>query len=252
MESKKSLDTMAATNPSEHCVKTINSHRVFFAHMSVGTNILDGLSAENRAIKEQLLIKIIEPASSSKTYGQGINHIKIGANSQPFQKLSNFREFLTTNDNGRAFDLVGIKFCYVDVTQKTDIHALFKAYDALVKDMQERYPHIKFVHFTVPLTTHYGSLKNRVKNLILGDQDNIKRNAYNELLCETYKNQEIIDVAKIESTFPDGSRMQHSYFATNHYSLIPEYTTDGGHLNDRGKTIVAAVFIESICKALSE
>lgn len=252
MESKKSLDTMAAPNLSEHCIKTVNSHRVLFAHMSVGSNILDGLSAKNRSIKEQLLIKIIEPASSGKTYDQGINHIKIGANSQPYQKLSNFREFLAANDNGRLFDLVGIKFCYVDVTRKTDIHALFKTYDALVKDMQERYPHIKFVHFTVPLTTHYSSLKNRIKTLILGDQDNIKRNAFNELLCATYKKQEIIDIARIESTFPNGSRMQHSYFLAKHYSLIPAYTTDGGHLNDLGKTRVAAEFIGGICKALSD
>ena len=74
-------------------------------------------------------------------------------------------------------------FAMLILHSTTDVHALLNAYTALVKEVTERYPHIKFVHFTVPLTAHYSSLKNRIKHIILGDQDNIKRNAYNELLC---------------------------------------------------------------------
>ena len=219
--------------------------------MSVGNDILSGLASENSTLKEQIVIQSIDADIASRSHNTGISHIEIGANAQPLQKLSNFRQFLFSNNNGGSFDLVGIKFCYVDITQTTDIHALLKEYTALVKEVKERYPHIKFVHFTVPLTAHYSSFKNRIKHFILGDQDNIKRNAYNELLCEAYKNQAIIDIARIESSYPDGSRMKHSYFQAGYYSLIPAYTTDGGHLNDLGKKRVAAPFVEGLCKALA-
>lgn len=252
MESKISTEEISGTNISTECVTTINTHRILFAHMSVGNDIISGLSAESRTLKKQVVIKKIEAKSSSDIPSGGICHIEIGANTQPLQKLSNFREFLFTNNNGRAFDLIGIKFCYVDITNKTDIHALLKEYNAILKVIKERYPHIRFIHFTVPLTTHYSSLKNRMKHFILGDQDNINRTTYNDLLCETYKNEAIIDIAAIESSYPDGSRMEHSYLQARHYSLIPAYTTDGGHLNDLGKKRMAEPFAAGLCKALSD
>lgn len=252
MESKVTPKKSFESSIKTECIRTINSHRILFAHMSVGDDILNGLVLANSESKEPIAIHHIEALSQLDTQNAGISHIKIGANTQPFQKLSNFRQFLLSNNNGQSFDYVGIKFCYVDITNKTDIHALLNEYNALVKDVIMRYPHIKFVHFTVPLTTHYGSLKNRIKTLILGDQDNIKRNTYNELLCETYSNKAIIDIALFESSYPDSSRMKHSYFKAKHNSLIPAYTTDGGHLNDLGKKRVAVPFVESICKALSD
>jgi hypothetical protein len=251
METKISRDTVVETKISAECVTALNTHRILFAHMSVGNDILSGLSAENRVLDKQIAIKKIEATSSSDIPGGGICDIEIGANTQPLQKLSNLRQFLLSNNNGRLFDLVGIKFCYVDITQKTDIHALLKEYAEVLKDIKERYPHITFVHFTVPLTAHYSSLKNRVKYFILGDQNNIKRTAYNALLCDAYKNEVIIDIARIESSYPDGSRLKHAYFQSSHYSLLPEYTTDGGHLNELGKKIMAAPFAEGLCRALS-
>ena len=251
MKSKTNQETVFETSIAPECIKAINSQRILFAHMSVGEDILSGLALENSKLQEPIVVRKIEATSQINTQNTGISQIKIGANDQPTQKIANFRRFLFSNNNGKSFDLVGLKFCFVDITNKTDIHALLNEYNALVKNVKERYPHIKFVHFTVPLTTRYESLMGRIKKLVLGDQDNIRRNSYNELLCETYKNQSIIDIAKIESSYPDGSRMQHSYFETIHYSLIPAYTTDGGHLNDLGKKRVVAPFVEGLCKALS-
>ena len=250
MESKVRPENSFEASIKTECIKTINSHRILFAHMSVGDNILSGLALENSKLKEQITIHNINTISKIDTQKLGINHLEIGANTQPLQKLSNFRQFLFSNNNGLSFDLVGIKFCYVDITSTTDIHAVLNEYTELVKDVKKRYPHIKFVHFTVPLTTHYRNLKSRIKHMILGDQDNIARNTYNELLCKAYKSDEIIDIAGIESTYSDGNRMIHSHFQTSHYSLIPAYTTDGGHLNDLGKRIVVLPFVEGLCKAL--
>ena len=244
-------ENVSEINITKECIQSINAHHILFAHMSVGNDILSGVSLANNKLTEPIAIHNIEPASQLHAPKTGISHFKIGANAQPLQKLSNFRRFLLANNNGASFDYIGIKFCYVDITNKTDIHTLLNEYEALVKDISTHYPHIKFLHFTVPLTTQYGSLKGRIKTLILGDQNNINRNKYNELLCKKFGNQTIIDIARIESSYPDGSRLEHSYFHTKYYSLIPEYTTDGGHLNDIGKHKISAAFVEDICKALS-
>jgi len=251
MESKPGKEGAPPRSIAPECVQALNGHRILFAHMSVGNDILSGLAAANSTLKEQIAIQEIDPGSAAGSRSAGISHFKIGANAQPLKKFANFKKFLLSDNNGQAFDLVGLKLCYVDITAATDIHAVFNEYAAVVKAVTERYPHITCVHFTVPLTTHYRNLKSRIKHVVLGDQDNIKREAYNELLSETYKNQAVIDIARIESTFSDGSRMEHAYFKARHYSLIPAFTTDGGHLNDAGKSSVAAFFAEGLCTALS-
>ncbi len=70
--------------------------------------------------------------------------------------------------------------------------------------------------------------------------DNIKRNQYNQLLKEYYEGKEpVFDLAKIESTYPDGKRCTFEKDGKTYYSLVSEYTSDGGHLNEKGRKIVA-------------
>ncbi|MBN2106597.1 MAG: SGNH/GDSL hydrolase family protein [Deltaproteobacteria bacterium] len=236
---------------SSQCSRVINSHRILFAHMSVGNDIMAGLASAGGALHEPIAIHAVDAgAAASVSPSPGISHFKIGANAQPLQKFENFKTFLLFRTNGLAFDLVGIKLCYVDIKKNTDILAVFNEYAALVKAVTERYPHIRFVHFTVPLTTHYCGLKSRLKHALLGDQDNMQRSAYNELLRQAYKGEPVIDIARTESTFPDGRRMEHAYFQARYYSLLPAYTADGGHLNDAGRARAAQVFANGLCKAL--
>jgi hypothetical protein len=53
----------------------------------------------------------------------------------------------------------------------------------------------------------------------------------------------IIDIAKIESTYPDGSRCSFTMDGKTYYSMVPEYTSDGGHLNETGRKKVAEQFL---------
>ena len=69
---------------------------------------------------------------------------------------------------------------------------------------------------------------------------NILRNEYNETLRKEYVNKgTLFDLAEIESTFPDGSRSTFKRNRKLHYSLVPEYTYDGSHLNEIGRKKVA-------------
>ena len=70
--------------------------------------------------------------------------------------------------------------------------------------------------------------------------DNSKRYEFNELLRKEYERKApVFDLARIESTFPDGRRSLFSKGGTTYYSLVSDYTHDGGHLNEFGRKIVA-------------
>ena len=50
----------------------------------------------------------------------------------------------------------------------------------------------------------------------------------------------LYDLAKIEATYPDGKVLSYSRHGKIQYTLIPTYTNDGGHLNEKGRRIAAA------------
>ena len=82
----------------------------------------------------------------------------------------------------------------------------------------------------------------------VGIGDNIQRQKYNELIRNTYSgNEPVFDIALIESTSPDGSRVEHEKDGYTFFSLYEGYTDDGGHLNKTGRKIVA----EKLIKLLS-
>ena len=67
-------------------------------------------------------------------------------------------------------------------------------------------------------------------------QDNISRNQFNEMLRKEYEGKEpFFDLANIESTFPHGKRASFAKNGSIYYSMVPEYTDDGGHLNKVGR-----------------
>ena len=113
-----------------------------------------------------------------------------------------------------------------------------------LSQLKAKYPDMVIIHFTTPLTQRQTGIKASIKKLIGrpigGVDDNIKRNEYNEMLIKKYEGKEpVLDIAKIESTFPDGTRETFSQDGKSYYSMVPEYTYDGGHLNETGRKKVA-------------
>jgi lysophospholipase L1-like esterase len=74
--------------------------------------------------------------------------------------------------------------------------------------------------------------------------ENKKRQEFNERLRARYNaNNQLFDIAEIESTLPDGSREKFILDGEEYYSLYSEYTNDGGHLNKEGQLRVAQAFL---------
>ena len=94
------------------------------------------------------------------------------------------------------------------------------------------------VHFTEPLTSVQTGPKAWIKKIIGrtigGVDDNIKRNG----------KEPVFDIVRIQSTFPDGTRATLIRDGKTYHYLVPDYTYEGGHLNEKGgKTVVEQLLI---------
>ncbi len=225
----------------------LSEKKIYFGHQSVGFNIIDGINA---FIKEypQIKLNIVE-TNKLAGFKRGVfAHSRIGKNCEPETKFDEFNQLIKT-ELGQQSDIAALKCCYVDVTGKTEVKKTFNDYVKIIAEIKEKYPEINIIHFTVPLTTTKITWKTKLKT-ILGKKeiweydDNIKRNQYNARLVEKYKGIEpIFDIAKIESTNPDGTRSTFQKDKKTYFAMSPEYTDDGGHLNKTGQKIVAEQFL---------
>jgi hypothetical protein len=235
--------------------KELSEKKVYFGHQSVGFNIIDGIKdvmRENPKIK----LNIVETSDSSEFNTPLFAHSRVGKNTDPKSKIDAFASFVEKGIGGKA-DIAFFKFCYVDVTARTDIDKVFDDYKTIMSRLKESYPRTKFIHMAVPLTVTKTSFKTWIKVTIKKKDiweydDNIKRNRFNELLRKEYNGKEpVFDLAKVESTHPDGRMETFTKDGANYYSLVPNYTDDGGHLNEKGREIVAEqllILLAGLCE----
>jgi len=221
----------------------LSQKKIYFGHMSVGFNIIDGiidLMKENPQIK----LNIVETADESDFNLGLLAHSRVGKNADPKSKIDEFARFINKGMGGKA-DAAALKFCFVDIKSHTNIKNVYVDYSNSILQLKKKYPDMTIIHFTVPLQTTRTTWKTWIKKA-MGKKDiweydhNIKRNEYNEMLLEKYEGKDtILDIAKIESTFPDGTRCTFTKDGTIFYSMVPEYTNDGAHLNETGRKKVA-------------
>lgn len=223
------------------------SMRIVFGHQSVGFNILEGVADVAKEVPA-VRLKVVESATPSASGEVGLLHFQAGKNSYPMVKVDDFVRFVDASGEN-APDIAFLKFCYVDIVADTDTRAVFEHYRTAFAGLQSRHPRTTFVHLTMPLTwvsvPALQTAKNIVKKIMGRQVDdhegaNARRHEYNELLRAEYGGKApVFDLAEIESTRADGSRVLLTAGGKTFYALAPEYTTDGGHLNEVGRRIVA-------------
>jgi hypothetical protein len=220
----------------------LSKKKIYFGHQSVGFNIIDGVTD---LMKEYPKIKLnIVETSDSKDFASGVlAHSRVGKNTDPKSKIDDFAKYIDQGIGSKA-DAAALKFCYVDMSSNTDIAKVFDEYKSEVEKLRQNYPDLTIIHFTEPLTQRQTGWKASIKKIIGreigGVADNMKRTEYNERLVTAFQGKDpILDIAKIESTFPDGTRNSFEVDGKTYYSLVPEYTYDGGHLNEVGRKKVA-------------
>lgn len=219
----------------------LGGRTVFFGHQSVGMNVLEGLQL--LATREGAELRIAEMKPGTVVRTGTIAHAWVGENQQPITKIDGFARALDAIP-APGVDIALVKLCYVDFSPDTDAAAILARYQAAIADLRRRHPRTTFIHVTAPLSTVQGGAKAMLKR-VMGKQpyglvENVRREEYNALLRQAYRGKEpFFDLARVESTAPDGRVETVEWKSGRVPALVPAYTEDGGHLNEEGRTRAA-------------
>lgn len=234
-------------------LEQLAQRRVFFAHQSVGANLIEGLQALAR--DNGVPLQLRDVARDANVPNQTFGHVFVGENGKPLAKLDEYRDRLAKQQSTPP-DLAMVKLCFLDFTADTDPKAVFARYQADLAALRAQLPTTRFVHVTTPITTIESGPKAWLKRLSgrlpWGVVENQKREQYNQLLRTAYAGREpLFDLAKLESTAQDGSRTLTTSGNTQTAALTAAYTSDGSHLNEHGERIAARGLAEVLAQALA-
>jgi lysophospholipase L1-like esterase len=245
VDRKQSEQTFGADRLEPGRLQALAGKTIFFGHQSVGQNIVEG-ARELAGALEMGGLRIVEAEQPDRVQPGAFLHAHVGRNGDPASKVRDFSHYLeqVSSAGGTGPDFAFVKLCFVDIGIQTDVEEVFTMYKESMARLEAAHPQTTFVHFTVPLTVKSSGLKPLIKRVlgqpVYGVNDNIKREQYNQLVREYYDGKEpVFDLAEIESTLPDGSRVAYRKGDSTYYALAKEYTGDGGHLNQAGRRIAA-------------
>lgn len=220
-------------------LSTVKSLDVYFEHASVGSNVVSGLDALSSSDSRFAYTKgswgneTID--GSVAAWYQANAGFGDNARGNPgFKaKVDGFVSNLSGQDLGSSVNVASFKFCYIDddFSGFSDAQSAFDAVKSAMASLETKYPLVTFVWWTMPITT-------------LG---NASRDAYNTLVrsyCAA-NGKYLIDIASIECHDPSGAKKTD---ANGYETLVSDYTSDGGHLNDAGALLVAKAWWVTLAK----
>ncbi|MCP3933653.1 MAG: hypothetical protein GY705_31685 [Bacteroidetes bacterium] len=216
--------------------------KIYFGHQSVGNNIIDGIRTVMDEHSE-IQLNIIETRDLATVDIGAFSHSKIGKNEDPVSKTDDFVKIIEAGVGDKP-DIAFHKYCYIDANANTNVEKVFLNYKEKINNLKLKYPGIRFLHITMPLTTVQTGPKAWIKKIlgkpIGGINANIKRNIFNQLLLNTYQLIDpVFDFATAEATQPDGKMTMFTKNGKEYLSLYKGYSDDGGHLNRQGQKTIA-------------
>jgi hypothetical protein len=231
---------------------SIRARRVVFAHHSVGVNVLAGVERLDAAAGGGRL-RLVSFEEAAKLDGPVLAHGGAGRNQDPRSKIDGFARLLRGEPGLRA-DVAFMKLCYVDFEPGTDVEGLFAHYRETIEALRRELPGTRLAHVTVPVFRRPSDVKSSMRRLlgkeVWEDAANVKRAEYNELLRRTFAGDPIFDLSRAESTAADGTPVRFERGGRSYPSLNPEFTEDGGHLNEAGQRAAGAAAVRFLGEAL--
>jgi hypothetical protein len=106
-------------------------------------------------------------------------------------------------------------------------------------------------HITVPLRARPSGLRAALRRSFGRNDVELARNAarhgFNEHVRRRYRDGgTLFDLAAIEATSTRGNEPRSRIREEETPALLDEYTSDGGHLNERGRMVVARAFMRFV------
>ena len=218
-------NVMAVTNIPQSTIDQLAQFRWFFAHASVGSDMMNGIAALHSTHPSRYPIQHSDdddtpPATTAAAtiydYARG--------NPDWSDKVSWFEGFASNGWRSPAVNIALNKFCWIDPYVDTN------TYLASMQTLEGKYPDTIFVYMTIPLTGD-------------ADGENNARNNFNRTLrhfCTTH-NRVLFDVADIQSHDINGTA--YTYSTSNQLMYIGFAVSAGDwHLNDVARPWVARGF----------
>lgn len=201
----------------------------YFAHASVGGNILKGLAALHKEDPQRFPLTARD-ARGGPSEG-GVVYQDNRGNPGWRGKVEHFRRSVDERWHGPGLIALD-KFCYVDPDADVDVYLESMA------DLSRRHPETVFVLATIPLRSG-------------ADRNNVRRQVFNEQVRRFARERGgvLLDIADIEAHDPTGRPLVSGDGAVP--TLFDGYTNDGGHLNPEGARRVALGFY-ALAAALAE
>ncbi|MBL1177518.1 hypothetical protein [Pantanalinema sp. GBBB05] len=239
--------------------------RILFGHASVGGNIVTGIQ-ELQNQHPEITLNLVASETPWTVNRSGLIHFYLGSQPHPHQfsdsalaKIAAF-SYLIESRIKNSVDIALFKLCWADINSNTDVVSLFTSYKTTIAKLMQDFPQTTFVQVTTPLVAEpegVSAIKQWLKRLLGKSSshlsDNVKINQLNDLIRSEYTGKTpIFDLATIESMLPDGTRQTFSDGGKTFFSLVPEYTSDMGHLNQTGRRVVAEQFLVFLADVASQ
>ena len=232
--SRNSLQSIA--DVSIHSWQALASRSVLFGHQSVGRDLMRGVERVLRD-RPDLAIRTITTENPNLEDGPALITARIGRNREPQSKTDAFATIVQGGFGERPGAVALYKYCYVDVGPATDPDQLFAAYAESMDGLEQAFPGLTIGHVTIPLHLAATGLRARLSEALgrpIQTPLNRGRERFNDLLRERYDGR-VFDLARLESTRRDGAVAGTRRGKETIPMLAPEWTTDGGHLNDEAQ-----------------
>ena len=250
----KPADGEEFTTPraSEDDLRAVSESSVYFAHKSVGYNIVDALPHvfEEAGVAAPGIVE-----SKETPDGPTFVHAANGENGDPLGKIRLFDETMRSGMAGTV-DAAVLKLCYVDFREgRVDVEEVFAAYRDTLAALRRDYPGTAFIAATAPLTTERGPA-GKVRAALgrgdtLGPEHNVVREQFNALVRAEYAGSgELFDIAAVQSTTAEGERVAYERDGKRYYAMDEAYASDPGHLNAEGGAVAASAFLAVLADAV--
>lgn len=217
------------------------SRRVYFAHMSVGGNIVDGIAVLVRE-RPDLGLRLVRSSDPDSVEGGALIHNFVGENGDPTGKCADFARIILSAQH-RPVDVGAQKFCYADFGKQSDPDSVFAEYARRTEALRNQQPGLRIVHVTAPLLVSRFDVKD-VARKILGKMTSKEQLAkvrrFNDLLRARYAGVDpIFDLAALEAS----GGLPYTTLPADQSLAVSIATPDGGHLNEAGQRALAAHFL---------
>ena len=214
----------------------IGQFRWYFAHASVGVNMMEGIAdlhAANAAFYPFTSTSDTNDYPPAAT-ANGLIYENDRGNPGWQAKFDAFTNSIGCGWRDPKVNLVLDKLCFIDPDADVNYYI-----DSMT-NLEARFPETLFVYATMPITTD-------------ADGDNDLRNTYNNALrgWVASHNRVLFDVADIEAHNTNGALSTFVYAGRTNQQMYAGNTSDGGHLSVLGRQQVAKGFYAVCCALLN-